>query len=190
MQRLLAAAFVLAPGIALADLAGQPMVLTGDTMQFGERKVTLYGVHAPTITQTCGAPGGIWSCGWDAALYLEEVIGTSEVICTDLTETGYVEDKQMHHVARCSARDVDLAGAMIDAGLAVADETMGDEYAERAMAARQGGTGMWSGPFVDPVTYTESGGCACSARKKAMQDNAELIQQRKDEEAAAEAATN
>lgn len=171
MKRFLPAVFVLAPGLAFADLAGSPLIMNGDTLQFDEQEVSLYGVHAPMITQTCGEADTVWSCGWDAAMYLEEVIGEAEVICTDVTEMD--ED---HYTGRCSANGEDLAGIMVDAGLAVADEDMGEDYATRTMAASDDGVGMWSGPFVDPVVYAEYGGCSCTARKKAMMDTADLIE--------------
>jgi len=171
VKRFLAAAFVLAPGLAFADLAGSPLVMNGDTLQFGDQEVSLYGVHAPMITQTCGESDAVWSCGWDAAMYLEEVIGEAEVVCTDVTEMD--ED---HYTGRCSANGEDLAGIMVDAGLAVADEDMGEDYASRTMTASDDGVGMWSGPFVDPVVYAEYGGCSCTARKKAMMDTADLIE--------------
>lgn len=179
MKRFLAAAFVLAPGLAFADLSGSPMVMNGDTLQFGDQEVSLYGVHAPMITQTCGEADAVWSCGWDAAMYLEEVIDGAEVVCTHVTELD--ED---HYMGRCSANGEDLAGLMVDAGLAVADEDMGEDYAMRTMAASNEGVGMWSGPFVDPLTYAEYGGCSCSARKKAMMDNAELLQSMNEDDAA------
>ncbi len=176
MKRLFAAMIVLVPGLAFADLTGNPLVMNGDTLQFGEQEVSLYGVHAPMITQTCGEADVVWSCGWDAAMYLEEVIGDSEVVCTDVREVH--ED---HVMARCSTNGEDLAGIMIDAGLAVADEEMGQDYAPRAMTASNEGVGMWSGPFVDPVTYAESGGCFCSARKKSMMDTANLLKSLKED---------
>ena len=181
MKRFLAAAFVLAPGLAFADFSGTPLVMNGDTLQFGDQEVSLYGVHAPMITQICGEADATWSCGWDAAMYLEDVIGDAEVVCTDVTEVD--ED---HHMGRCSANGEDLAGLMVDAGLAVADEQIGDDYQVRAMSASDEGVGMWSGPFVDPVAYAQYGGCSCSARKKAMMDTAALIQLMKEEDAAAD----
>jgi len=180
VKRLFAAMIVLAPGLAFADISGSPLVMNGDTLQFGDREVSLYGVHAPMITQTCGESDAIWSCGWDAAMYLEEVIGDAEVVCTDVTEMG--ED---HYLGRCSANGEDLAGLMVDAGLAVADENLGADYSERAMVASNEGMGMWSGPFVAPLTFAEYGGCSCSARKKAMLDNAELLKSMREEDEAA-----
>jgi hypothetical protein len=90
-----------------------------------------------------------------------------------------------HYMGRCTANGEDLAGIMVDAGLAVADEDIGEDYATRTMTASNDGIGMWSGPFVDPVTYAQYGGCSCSARKNAMMDTAELLKSMNEDDAAA-----
>lgn len=179
MKRLLLATALLIPMFAHADYIGKPMVLDGDTMSFDEQRVNLYGVHAPTITQSCGESDAVWSCGWDAALFLEDRIEGKEVVCVEVADVAAEEP-----LARCTADGVDLAGLMIDAGLAVRDEAHGGEYAEREMAAVESEQGIWSGPFVDPVVWAERGGCSCSARKKSLAETAALLKAQK--EAAAE----
>lgn len=174
MKHFLAILALSVPLAAHADLVGNPMVLDGDTMSFGEKKVDLFGVHAPTITQTCGESGNVWSCGWEAALHLEELVDAGEVVCVEVADSG-----SSTPLARCAVDGVDLAGQMIDAGLAVRDETLGDDYAERELAASRDERGIWAGPFIDPVFWAEKGGCACSARKKALAETAALL---KDEE--------
>ncbi len=187
MKRLLAiASMILLPSLAMAEMTGNPMVMNGDTMQFGEQQVSLYGVHAPMITQTCGETDDVWSCGWDAAIHLEDVIAGREVVCTDLTDIGEVGDEGMHYVGRCTAEGDDLSAAMVEAGFAIPDEEMGEAYVASAIAAEEEGIGLWSGPFVDPVTYAQNGGCSCSARKKSMMENAELLEEMRAEEEATE----
>ena len=176
MKHLLAILALAFPMTALADLVGDPMVLDGDTMSFGETKVDLFGVHAPTISQTCGESGNVWSCGWEAVLHLEELVGAGDVVCVEVADTGSPTP-----LARCTVDGVDLAGQMIDAGLAVRDETLGGDYAERELAAATQERGIWAGPFVDPVVWAERNTCSCSARKQAMAETAALL---KDEEAA------
>ena len=172
MKKLLLAAALLFPVAAHADFVGKPMVMDGDTVSFGDQRVNLFGVHAPTITQTCGESGAIWSCGWDAVLYLEEQIGERDVVCAVVDGVAAEEP-----VARCTVEGIDLAGLMIDAGLAVRDETHGGDYAEREAAAVAEGRGIWSGPFIDPVVWAERGGCSCSARKKSVLETAKLLKE-------------
>lgn len=174
MKHLLAILALAVPMTVHADLVGNPMVLDGDTMSFGEKKVDLYGVHAPTITQTCGESGSVWSCGWEAVLHLEELVKAGDVVCVEVADSGSPTP-----LARCSVDGVDLAGQMIDAGLAVRDESLGDDYAERELAASREERGIWAGPFIDPVQWAERTVCACSARKKALAETAALL---KDEE--------
>ena len=177
MKNLLAILALTLPMIAHADLTGDPMVLDGDTMSFGENKVDLYGVHAPTITQTCGESGNVWSCGWEATLYLEALVSAGDVVCVEVADSGSPTP-----LVRCTAGGVDLAGQMIDAGLAVRDETLGEDYVERELAAATEKRGIWAGPFIDPVTWAEQSGCACSARKKALAETAALLKAEQVEE--------
>ena len=145
MKNLLAILALTVPMIAHADLVGDPMVLDGDTMSFGEKKVDLYGVHAPTITQTCGESGSIWSCGWEATLYLEALVSAGDIVCVEVADSGSPTP-----LVRCTAGGVDLAGQMIDAGLAVRDETLGEDYAERELAAATENRGHLGGSLHRP----------------------------------------
>ena len=136
MKHLLAILTLSVPMIAHADLVGDPMVLDGDTMSFGEKKVDLFGVHAPTITQTCGESGSVWSCGWEAVLHLEELVRAGDVVCVEVSDTDSPTP-----LARCTVDGVDLAGQMIDAGLAVRDETLGEGLCRARTGGRYRKTG-------------------------------------------------
>jgi len=184
MRRVFAAALLfLLPAAALAEVSGSALVMDGDTVTVQGQDITLYGIHAPSIVQSCGMDAEIWQCGWDAANRLEAIIANRTVTCTDIVENA---DGKL--VGRCAAEGEDLAGAMIDEGLAVADPETGADYQPRAMAASDQKVGMWSGAFVDPVTWAQIGGCGCSARKKSMMETAALLKAQR-EAAEAEAAT-
>ncbi len=171
VKHLLTVLALFVPLVAHAEFVGNPVVLDGDTMSFGNKKVDLYGVHAPTISQTCGESGHVWSCGWQAALHLEELVGAGDVVCIEVVDSGSPTP-----LARCTVDGVDLAGQMVDAGFAVRDEILGADYAERELAASSEERGIWSGPFVDPVRWAEHSRCACSARKKALAQTAVLLE--------------
>ena len=151
------------PLAGLADLRGTALVMDGDTLVIQGREVSLQGIRAPAIAQSCGAAEGRWACGRGAAERLEAIVSGREVACVDLVEAA---DGGV--LGRCAAGGEDLAGLMVDEGMAVADPESGAEYESRALAASDSGLGLWSGPFVDPVAWAERGGCACGARKKAM----------------------
>jgi endonuclease YncB( thermonuclease family) len=182
MRRIVVALLLLFPAAAMAEVSGSAMVMDGDTVTVEGQDISLYGVNAPSIVQSCGIDEGMWQCGWEAANRLEEIIAGRSVTCTDI-----VEDENGHMVGRCSVEGEDLAGAMVDEGLAVANADTGADYQARAMAASDAKVGMWSGPFIDPLTWAEIGGCGCSARKQSMMETAALLKaQRAAEEAEAE----
>lgn len=183
MRRIVVALLLFFPTAAMAEVSGSALVMDGDTVTVDGQDISLYGVNAPSIVQSCGIDDGMWQCGWDAANRLEEIIAGRTVTCTDV-----VENEDGHMVGRCSVEGEDLAGAMIDEGLAVADPETGADYQARAMAASDAKVGMWSGPFIDPQTWAEIGGCSCSARKKSMMETAALLKaQREAEDAQAPA---
>ena len=182
MRKLLLALLVLAPATAMAEVSGPALVMDGDTVTVAEQEVTLLGIHAPSITQYCGEGEAMWPCGWDAANRLEEIIGGREVACTDL-----VDDGDGHFTGRCTVEGDDLAGLMVDAGFAVGDATHGADYMERQTVASQAEVGIWSGPFIDPVTWAENADCGCTARKQAMMETAALLKAQREAEEAAEA---
>ena len=180
MRRLLVALLFLLPTAAMADVSGSALVMDGDTVTVQGQDISLYGIHAPSIVQSCGMDEDVWQCGWDAANRLETIIGTSTVTCTDVVEN---EDGKL--VGRCSAEGVDLAGVMIDEGLAVADPDTGADCAEtpyRRSAGRHR-------PRIPTRTKarTRARSCGCSARKKSMMETAALLKaQREAAEAEAE----
>lgn len=177
MKKMLLAATLLFPSLVHADYTGIPIVMDGDTVSFADQRVTLFGIHAPTITQSCGVRSALWSCGWEAVLFLESEIEGKEVVCIEVDDVA-TEDP----LARCTADGVDLAGLMIDAGFAVRDEVNGGDYTEREMIAAEAERGIWSGPFVDPAVWAERGGCSCSARKKSVAETAALLKAQKEAE--------
>lgn len=183
MRRLVVALMFLFPAAAMAEVSGSALVMDGDTVTVQGQDISLYGVNAPSIVQSCGIDDGMWQCGWDAANRLEEIIAGRTVTCTDVEENA--EGKL---IGRCNVDGEDLAGVMIDEGLAVPDPDTGADYQARATVASDAKVGMWSGPFIDPQTWAEIGGCSCSARKKSMMETAALLKAQREAEEA-EAAT-
>lgn len=170
MRRFLFGLLLLLPSAAMADVSGSAMVMDGDTVTVEGQDISLHGIKAPSIVQSCGVGEAMWQCGWDAANRLEEIIAGRTVTCTDI-----FEDEHGHLIGRCSVEGQDLAAAMVDEGLAVADPQTGADYQERAMAASEAKVGIWSGPFIDPQTWAEIGDCGCTARKQSMMETAALL---------------
>lgn len=181
-MRALAFAVLLLPSLAFAGTSGPATVVDGDTLGLNGQEVSLYGIDALEITQSCSLNDESWFCGWDAANRLEEIVGGRDVTCE---EAG--ADAEGNALYRCMAGEDDLAGLMLDEGFAVTAAETDETYLSREAVASESGAGIWAGIFVPPATYRESGGCGCTARKKAMQETAAVLREQREAEEAEEA---
>jgi endonuclease YncB( thermonuclease family) len=188
MRTLAFVVLLLLPSAALAEVTGPALVGDADTMTVNGEHVSLYGIDALEITQSCEINDETWFCGWDAANRLEEVIGERDVTCTPADAAN--DDGEALY--RCMAGDDDLAVILLDEGFAVVAEDTDDLYREREMAASEAGAGIWAGTFVQPSLHRANEACGCTARKQAMMETAAMLREKRaaEEAAAAEEATN
>jgi len=149
MRHYIAAALLLFASPALAqDVAGTARAADGDSLDFGGIAVRLHGIDAPELSQACERAGETWSCGKAAADKLAALIAGRQVGCEQ-------RDIDIHGrtVAACRAGATDLAGAMVDAGLAVALSDFSDRYVAQEARARAAHVGLWGGTFQMPADY-------------------------------------
>ncbi len=66
-MRALTIALCLLATPALADVAGIPTVIDGDTLEVHGRRIRLHGIDAPESQEPCFMEGIPWQCGKDAA---------------------------------------------------------------------------------------------------------------------------
>ena len=59
---------------ALADMAGNPTVIDGDTLEIHGQRIRFHGIDAPESRQLCRLDGKPWQCGRDAANALADKI--------------------------------------------------------------------------------------------------------------------
>ena len=62
-MRALTIALCLLATPALADVAGIPTVIDGDTLEVHGRRIRLHGIDAPESRQLCRLDGKPWQCG-------------------------------------------------------------------------------------------------------------------------------
>lgn len=140
---------MLAPVPALAqDVSGRAAASDGDTLNMTGIIIRLHGIDAPELNQNCTRAGQQWSCGKDAAAKLYELVRGREIQCQqrDMDRYGRI-------VATCMVGTVDLAVAMVDAGLAVALPDFTDRYVAAEALAREARLGIWGGEFQQPADY-------------------------------------
>ena len=149
MRHSITAALLLVAAPALAqDVSGTARAADGDSLDFGGIAVRLHGVDAPELSQSCEQAGVAWACGKAAADKLAALIANRQVACEQ-------RDMDIHGrtVATCRAGGIDLAGAMAEAGLAVALPQFTDRYVQQEARARTARVGLWAGTFQMPADY-------------------------------------
>ena len=93
---------------ALADVAGIPNVIDGDTIEVHGQRIRLHGIDAPESRQLCRRDGKPWQCGKDAANALADKIARRPVTCADL---GH--DRYDRIIAKCAAAGEDIGRWMV-----------------------------------------------------------------------------
>lgn len=122
-------------------IIGMAQVVDGDTLRLSPETIRIHGIDAPEAGQICNdAHGRPWQCGQAATARMAELVSRHVVECipTDRDAYGRI-------VAVCRAGGVDIAGDLIDRGLAWAFVRYSSDYAVAESRARQRKVGIWQG---------------------------------------------
>ena len=151
----------LAGAPALAELAGPPKVIDGDTIEIAGTAIRLYGIDAPEFGQLCRIGERAYDCGRIARTALLDLTAGVTVRCTlappspeDGPEDG-PEDATEGRIGRCSADGYDLSEGMTYTGWALALRPVSERYVAFEERARTGGRGLWKGQFIAPWDWRE-----------------------------------
>jgi len=126
-------------------IEGRAEAVDGDSLSMTGTSIRLFGIDAPEGQQTCQKDGTAWTCGEEAKQYLASLIGSKQVSCRQQDT-----DRYGRAVAICTAGGIDLADAMVSAGLATALPKFSDAYVGAEERARTLQLGIWGSHFLDP----------------------------------------
>jgi endonuclease YncB( thermonuclease family) len=126
-------------------IAGRASVIDGDTLEIHGRRIRLKAIDAPEARQSCRRDGRPWPCGRQAALALDNLIGSRPVECR-----AREADRWKRAVAVCRVAGTDINGWMVTQGWALAYRRYGKDYVRQEQAARADRRGLWTGSFVPP----------------------------------------
>ncbi len=112
------------------------------------RRIRLFGIDAPELSQTCKRAGQNWACGEAAKQKLEALVSNREIICKPRSIDGFGRE-----VASCSVAAQDIGKAMVRAGLAMAFRQYSNVYVPAEERARSARLGIWAGEFQSPADY-------------------------------------
>ena len=136
---------LLSVAVQASDIVGPARVIDGDTIFIGDVTFRIHGIDAPETNQFCQRNFEHWPCGKEATEHLWNLIGDGEVTCDNLGS-----DRYGRMIGKCSVHGVDIGGAMVDAGLALAYRRYSRDYVPNEMEARARGAGMFGGSYMPP----------------------------------------
>ncbi len=147
MRFLFALLLLLLPAIAeAADVSGIPKIHDGDQVQFGNTKIRLGGIDAPSVDQLClNTKGERWTCGVAARDELARHVENKSWTC-HVQQT----DRRGRIVARCEVDGEDIQKWMVKSGWALSYVRFSHDYDADEKAARDAKAGMWQGAFIAP----------------------------------------
>lgn len=149
MKHMIILALLAGPVTAHAQVInGQASILDGDSFTMTGADIRLHGIDAPEGRQTCQRDGASWACGEEAASRLRRLVEGKQVHCT-----ARDKDRYGRMVATCEADGIDLAGAMVSAGLAVALPEFSGAYLDAEARAKKHRIGIWGSQFAMPAAY-------------------------------------
>lgn len=139
-----AGVFLLIALPAFADLVGSAQVLAGNTLQIGDVKIRLHGTRSPAPGQLCeDAKGRSYDCGARARDWLSDTISGKTIAChgDKIFRDGLLR-------AICYRGGLNLNGAVVNAGWAMAYGRTGYRYRRMQEAAAALKIGLHAGPAI------------------------------------------
>lgn len=130
-------------------IAGDAIVIDGDTLEIGGRRIRLEGIDAPEMAQSCQTDSGSpWRCGRAAQQKLTEVTRGQTVAC-DAAGT----DKYGRILAVCFVEGEDINAALVRQGLAWAFVRYSELYVSKEAEARAARRGIWQADNTAPWDF-------------------------------------
>jgi len=136
--------------IWLPALAGEVVIVDGDTLILDGTTYRLHGIDAPEAGQKCAkANGGNWARGNEATAMLESLTAEKDVACEPLEQDDYGRV-----IAVCHAGPGDSLNAqLVASGHAWAFRKFSDDFASIEDQARKAALGVWQAPTQPPWEF-------------------------------------
>lgn len=133
----------------LPDETGAFTAVDGDSLRKDGKDYRLHAIDAPELHQSCQRQdGSAYDCGRMAREELRRLLRTGPVTCQVLDT-----DRYGRAVAECRAGTLNLNGAMVRAGWALAYRRHGLDHAAAEAEARAAKRGLWQGRFEQPEAW-------------------------------------
>jgi endonuclease YncB( thermonuclease family) len=135
------------PALAADEIRGPGNVLSGNEITVGTKTVTLFGISAPDLKDTCEINEAKIKCGVVAWAELVKLADGQQVSCdSEELPVGVAPPKSDKPVilATCYIGETDLNEAMVRSGWARAAPKQSDRYEVDENDAKESGRGLWA----------------------------------------------
>ncbi|MGE0055236.1 MAG: thermonuclease family protein [Hyphomicrobium sp.] len=130
-------------------IAGEALVIDGDTLEVAGRRIRLEGIDAPEMAQSCQSDNGAaWRCGIAARKMVVELTRGQTVACDPVGR-----DKYSRTLAICFVEGESINAALVKAGLARAFVKYSKMYVAEEEEARSAHRGLWQADNLAPWDY-------------------------------------
>ena len=128
-----------------SEITGRTIVIQGDIIKIDGQVIQLLDIDAPETYQICyHANGQDFLCGDEAHIFLLDLIGTQQVVCS------YDKlDQKDRPLATCFVGSKNLNREMVKAGWALPFYGT-KHYLKERDAAKAAKRGIWEGTFCEP----------------------------------------
>jgi endonuclease YncB( thermonuclease family) len=124
-------------------LRGTARALSGDRLRVGKTVVSLSGIEAPELNQSCtNADGKSWNCGQSARQALARLVRGRRVNCEVSGGTG-----------SCTVGETDIAAELVRRGHVFAESGFFSSYGGIEGEAQEARAGIWDGEPLRPADY-------------------------------------
>ena len=144
----------LAFGAHANEIRGVATVLSGDLLSVSKQKIRLFGIVAPSKTQTCRVNAAVMRCGivsWAALIKLAE----GAYLTCDIEEG--IPKKAGVIFATCYAGEHDIAEEHVRSGWAKAFTSQTGRYRVDEDDAKQSSRGLWVGEIISDKIGSKEG---------------------------------
>ena len=122
------------------------IIIDGDTLKIGKKKIRLHGIDTPEINQKCKRSSGqLYSCGIDAKNSLIDLISNKDILCI-LKNKDYYQ----RFIATCFVNEININNYLVLEGWALAYRKYSNKYVNAETEAKINRKGLWEGSFILP----------------------------------------
>ncbi len=130
------------------------LVVDGDSIKIGNKRIRLEGIDAPEYNQTCYYYNKKkYNCGKKAKKYLQSLVNQGRVTCIEKDVDIYKRSLSSCYVTNSINNKININEQMVKSGWALVYKNKFSDYSSAQDYAKKSRLGVWKGKFMKPQLY-------------------------------------